>query len=54
MGNIKYAIYADKIYESIFREKASEYRSILKLEKVDGTIIVDDKNINNLTRKDLC
>lgn len=33
MGNIKYAIYTDKIYESIFREKASEYRSILKLEK---------------------
>lgn len=33
MGNIKYAIYTDKIYESIFREKASEYRNILKLEK---------------------
>ena len=33
MGNIKYAIYTDKIYESIFREKAAEYRSILKLEK---------------------
>lgn len=37
MGNIKYAIYTDKIYESIFREKASEYRSILKLEKKDKT-----------------
>lgn len=37
MGNIKYAIYTDKIYESIFREKATEYRSILKLEKKDKT-----------------
>ena len=37
MGNIKYAIYTDKIYESIFREKASKYRSILKLEKKDKT-----------------
>ena len=37
MGNIKYAIYTDKIYESIFREKASEYRNILKLEKKDKT-----------------
>ncbi len=37
MGNIKYAIYTDKIYESIFREKAAEYRSILKLEKKDKT-----------------
>lgn len=37
MGNIKYAIYTDKIYESIFREKAAEYRSVLKLEKKDKT-----------------
>lgn len=37
MGNIKYAIYTDKIYESIFREKSDEYRSILKLEKRDKT-----------------
>ena len=37
MGNVKYAIYTDKIYESIFREKAAEYRSILKLEKKDKT-----------------
>ena len=34
MGNV---IYTDKIYESIFREKAAEYRSILKLEKKDKT-----------------
>ena len=37
MGNIKYAIYTDKIYESIFREKSAEYRNILKLEKKDKT-----------------
>lgn len=37
MGNIKYAIYTDKIYESIFREKSDEYRSILRLEKRDKT-----------------
>lgn len=33
MGNMKYAIYTDKIYESIFREKSAEYRSILKLTR---------------------
>lgn len=33
MGNFKYAIYTDKIYVSIFREKAHEYRKILKLEQ---------------------
>lgn len=32
MGNFKYAIYTDKIYISIFREKATEYRKVLKLE----------------------
>lgn len=31
MGKAKYAIYTDKIYVSIFREKAQEYRRILKL-----------------------
>jgi hypothetical protein len=35
MGNFKYAVYTDKIYVSIFREKAKEYRKILKLEKTD-------------------
>ena len=33
MGNFKYAIYTDKIYESIFREKAQEYRRVLRLDK---------------------
>ncbi len=32
MGNFKYAIYTDKIYVSIFREKAKEYRRVLRLE----------------------
>ena len=32
MGNFKYAIYTDKIYVSIFREKAHEYRRVLRLE----------------------
>lgn len=35
MGNFKYAVYTDKIYVSIFREKAQEYRKILKLEERD-------------------
>lgn len=33
--------------------KSSLIKSICKLEKTDGTIIIDDKNIDNLTRKDL-
>lgn len=33
--------------------KSSLIKSICKLEKADGAIIVDDKNIDNLTRKDL-
>lgn len=32
MGNFKYALYTDKIYVSIFREKAQEYRRVLRLE----------------------
>lgn len=36
MGNFKYAVYTDKIYVSIFREKASEYRKILKLDNRDN------------------
>lgn len=31
MGNFKYALYTDKIYVSIFREKAKEYRQVLRL-----------------------
>ena len=33
MGNFKYMVYTDKVYNSIFKENASEYRRILKLEK---------------------
>jgi hypothetical protein len=32
MGNFKYAVYTDKIYVSIFREKTKEYQKILRLE----------------------
>jgi len=32
MGNFKYAVYTDKIYVSIFREKAKEYRNVLNLQ----------------------
>ena len=35
MGNFKYAVYIDKIYVSIFREKAQEYRKVLRLEQRD-------------------
>lgn len=35
MGNLKYPIYTDKIYLSIFRENAREYRKILKLHSKD-------------------
>ena len=33
MGNFKYAVYTDKIYVSIFREKATEYRRVLSLDR---------------------
>lgn len=32
MGRIKYAIYTNKIYRSIFKEDADEYRRVLRLE----------------------
>lgn len=35
MGNFKYPLYTDKIYVSIFREKAREYRKILRLHEKD-------------------
>ena len=35
MGKIKYPIYTDKVYQSIFLEKAGEYRKILKLHEKD-------------------
>jgi len=36
MGNIKYAIYTNKVYESIFHENANEYREILKLDSKEN------------------
>ena len=33
MGNYKYAVYTDKVYDAIFKEKANEYRDILKLQE---------------------
>jgi hypothetical protein len=33
MGNFKYAVYTNKIYKSIFKEHAGEYRNILSLAK---------------------
>jgi len=35
MGNFKYPLYTDKVYVSIFREKAQEYRKILRLHDQD-------------------
>lgn len=35
LGNFKYPLYTDKIYVSIFREKAQVYRKILKLHEKD-------------------
>jgi len=35
LGNFKYPVYTDKIYISIFREKAQEYRKVLKLRQKD-------------------
>lgn len=32
LGNFKYIVYTDKIYKSIFKENATEYRKVLKLE----------------------
>jgi hypothetical protein len=32
MGKFKYIIYTDKVYKSIFKENAQEYRQVLKLE----------------------
>ena len=35
MGNAKYGLYTDRIYQSIFQEKAHEYRQILRLSSKD-------------------
>jgi hypothetical protein len=37
MGNFKYAVYTDKVYQIIFLEKSKQYRELLKLEKSDPT-----------------
>jgi len=36
MGNYKYALFTDKIYQSIFKENSKEYKQILKLEAKDN------------------
>ena len=36
MGNFKYPMYTDKIYVSIFKENAREYRKILQLHEKDN------------------
>lgn len=36
MGNFKYPLYTDRFYVSIFREKAKEYRKILRLHDKDS------------------
>lgn len=44
MGNYKYAVYTDKIYQAIFLEKAKEYKKILQLntnESVRDTLYAD-------------
>ena len=48
MGNAKYAIFTDKIYQSIFKEKARQYREILRLkknEKVRDTLYSEVLNL---------
>lgn len=36
LGNIKYMLYNDKVYRSVFKENADEYRRILKLSEGDN------------------
>ncbi|MDP2890484.1 MAG: DNA-binding protein [Bacteroidota bacterium] len=36
MGNFKYIVYTNKIYTSIFKENADEYRKILKLDSSEN------------------
>lgn len=37
MGNYKYAVYTDKIYQAVFCEKTTEYKKILRLADKDKT-----------------
>ncbi|WP_333888576.1 DNA-binding protein [Sphingobacterium siyangense] len=36
MGNAKYKLYTDAIYQAIFKEKASEYKELLQLDEKDN------------------
>lgn len=36
MGNYKYSLYTDKIYQCVFKENAKEYKQILNLEENDN------------------
>lgn len=36
MGNHKYAVYTNKVYQAIFHENAAEYKKILKLASKDS------------------
>lgn len=36
MGNFKYTFFTDKIYQSVFKEKANEYKKILSLKEEDN------------------
>ena len=36
LGNIKYLLYNDKVYRSVFKEDADEYRKVLKLSNEDN------------------
>lgn len=48
MGNYKYAVYTDKIYQFIFKENAQEYKRILKLkdnENVRETMYAEVLNL---------
>lgn len=36
LGNYKYSLYTDKIYQCIFKENAKEYKQILKLAETDN------------------
>ena len=49
LGNVKYILYNDKIYRSVFKEDADEYRRILKLSKED-----DERNTMYSRRGALC
>jgi hypothetical protein len=36
MGKLKYAVYTNKVYQIVFREKAQEYKQVLRLSKKDS------------------